>query len=89
MKYGIPSILRCILVSEVLKCRKKKKVLQRMNLWLGQGKGEEEELVREFGTNMYPLLYFKWMANRHLLCIGVCKLFLTREMSILLIIFLE
>ena len=29
--------------------------------------GAGEELVREFGMNMYPLL-FKWMANRHLLC---------------------
>ena len=46
----------------------KKKVLWRMNFWLGQEKGEEEELVREFGTNMYSRLYFKWMANRHLLC---------------------
>ena len=63
MKYGIPLILRCILVSEVLKCEKKKSLTEN-ELVVGAG----EELVREFGMNMYPLLYFKWMANRHLLC---------------------
>ena len=44
--------------------RKKKKSLTENELVVGTG----EELVREFGTNTYPLLYFKWMDNRHLLC---------------------
>ena len=25
-------------------------------------------IIREFGTNMYTLLYLKWITNKHLLC---------------------
>ena len=30
------------------------------NLWLPWGEG----IVREFGTDMYTLLYFKWITNK-------------------------
>ena len=30
--------------------------------------GKEEGIVREFGTDMYTLLYLKWMTNRDMLC---------------------
>ena len=33
----------------------------------GGKNGREEEIVRELGTNMYTLLYFKWITNRDLL----------------------
>ena len=29
-----------------------------------QGKGWGEDIVREFGINMYILLYLKWMTNK-------------------------
>ena len=39
-----------------------------MNLWLlGVGEGWREEIVREFGMNMYTLLYLKWITNKDLL----------------------
>ena len=34
-----------------------------MNSWL-LGKGEG--IVKDFGENMYTLLYFKWITNRNL-----------------------
>ena len=33
--------------------------------WLGEG--WREGIVREFGTDMYILIYFKWMNNKNLL----------------------
>ena len=40
-----------------------------MNLWLPLGDGERwrEGIVREFGIDMYTLLYFKKIANKDLL----------------------
>ena len=35
---------------------------KRMNLWL-----TEEGIVREFGIDMYTLLYLKWITNKVLL----------------------
>ena len=38
---------------------------QRMNLWLPVGKdGGGEEIVREFGMDMYTLLYLKWITTK-------------------------
>ena len=37
-----------------------------MNLWL-LGKGWGEDIVMEFGTDMYTLLYLKWIINKDLL----------------------
>ena len=37
-----------------------------MNLRL-PGEGWGEEIVREFGMDMYTLLYFKWVTNKDLL----------------------
>ena len=37
-----------------------------MNLWL-PGEGWGEGIVREFGINMYTLLYLKWITNKDLL----------------------
>ena len=37
-----------------------------MNLWL-PGKGLGERIVREFGIDMYTLLYLKWITNKDLL----------------------
>ena len=34
---------------------------------MGSGGGWGEEIVREFGTDMYTLLYLKWITNRDLL----------------------
>ena len=31
------------------------------------GKSSEEEIVREFGMDMYTLLYLKWITNKNLL----------------------
>ena len=33
-----------------------------------QGKGWGEGIVREFGMEMCPLLYLKWVTNKVLLC---------------------
>ena len=33
----------------------------------GGGKGWGEGIVREFGIDMYTLLYFKWITNKDLL----------------------
>ena len=45
-----------------------------MNLWLlgaGMGEGWGEGIVREFGLDMYTLLYLKWITNKVLLyCTG-------------------
>ena len=35
--------------------------------WQGFGKGWGEGIVREFGMDMYPMLYFKWITNKNLL----------------------
>ena len=36
-----------------------------MNIWLlGVGEGLREGIVREFGMNMYTLLYLKWITNK-------------------------
>ena len=35
-----------------------------MNLWLPGGRNEGKGLVREFGTDMYTLLYLKWMTSK-------------------------
>ena len=36
-----------------------------MNLWLlGVGEGWREGIVREFGMNMYTLLYLKWITSK-------------------------
>ena len=37
-----------------------------MNLWLPRGK-LGEGIVKEFGIDMYTLLYFKWITNKDLL----------------------
>ena len=39
----------------------------RMNLRFPGGEGWEEGIVREFGIDMYTLLYFKWITNKDLL----------------------
>ena len=39
----------------------------RMNLWL-PGARMGEGIVREFGMDMYTLLYLKWKTNKDLLC---------------------
>ena len=31
--------------------------------------GGREAIVREFGMDMDTMLYFKWITNKHLLCI--------------------
>ena len=45
-----------------------------MNLWLlgvGVGEGWGEGIIREFGVDMYTLLYLKWITNKVLLyCTG-------------------
>ena len=39
-----------------------------MNLWLpGLGGGWRGGIVREFGIDMYTLLYLKWLPNKDLL----------------------
>ena len=38
----------------------------RISLWW-LGEGWREGIVREFGTDMYILIYFKWMNNKNLL----------------------
>ena len=40
----------------------------RMHLWLW-GRRIWGEIVREFGINMYTLLYLKWITSKDLLCI--------------------
>ena len=40
---------------------------QRMNLWLLAGEGGREGIVREFGIDMYILLYLKRLTNKDLL----------------------
>ena len=37
-----------------------------MNLWL-PGEGCGEGIVREFGTDMYTMLYLKWITSKDLL----------------------
>ena len=39
------------------------RTLKRMNLWLPRGEG----IVKEFGMDMYTLLYLKWITNKDLL----------------------
>ena len=36
-------------------------------LTVARGKGGGERIVREFGMDMYTLLYFKWITNKDLL----------------------
>ena len=38
-----------------------------MNLWLPVREGSGEGILREFGTDMYTLLYLKWITNKALL----------------------
>ena len=38
-----------------------------MNLWLLAGEGGREGIVREFGIDMYILLYLKRLTNKDLL----------------------
>ena len=38
-----------------------------MNLWL-PGERIGEGIVREFGMDMYTLLYLKWITNKDVLC---------------------
>ena len=38
-----------------------------MNLWLPVGEGWSKGIVREFGIDMYTLLYFKRIINKDLL----------------------
>ena len=35
-----------------------------MNLWLPEGKGG---IVKEFGIDMYTMIYLKWITNKDLL----------------------
>ena len=48
----------------MIQCRNR---LQRTNLWLSWGEGWREGIVREFGMDMYTLLYLKWITNKDLL----------------------
>ena len=34
---------------------------------VARGEGSVEEIVREFGIDMYTLLYFKWITKKDLL----------------------
>ena len=45
---------------------KSRRDTQRMNLWLPEGK-DQEGIVREFGVDMYTLLYLKQITNKALL----------------------
>ena len=38
-----------------------------MIFWLPVGEAWEEGTAREFGIDMYPLLYLKWITNKDLL----------------------
>ena len=40
---------------------------QRTNFWLLEGKNREEGIVKEFGMDMYTLLYLKWITTKDLL----------------------
>ena len=44
----------------------KQKVTQRANLWWLRGR-MGEEIITEFGMNMFTLLYLKWITNKDLL----------------------
>ena len=44
----------------------KQKVTQSTNLWWLRGR-IGEEIIAEFGMNMYTLLYLKWITNKGLL----------------------
>ena len=35
---------------------------------VASGEGHGEGIVREFGIDMYTLLYLKWITNKDLLC---------------------
>ena len=37
-------------------------------LMVARGEGRREGIVREFGMDMYTLLYLKWISNKGLLC---------------------
>ena len=43
--------------------------LKRTNLIVAREGGWEEEIVGEFGMDMYTLLYLKWITNKDLLYI--------------------
>ena len=43
--------------------------VQVLNLWLPGG-GSGEGIARDFGLDMYTLLYLKWPTNKDLLCIA-------------------
>ena len=38
-----------------------------MNLWLLRGEGQGKGIIREFGIDMYTLLYLKWITSKVLL----------------------
>ena len=40
---------------------------ERMNLMVAGGERWGDGIVREFGMNMYTLLYLKWLTNKDLL----------------------
>ena len=44
----------------------KQKVTQRTNLWRLRGR-MGKGIIREFGMNMYTLLYLQWITNKGLL----------------------
>ena len=58
---------------------KKKKLIYKINTFTGienkfmvpRGKGWGEGIVREFGMDMYTLLYLKWITNKNLVYIAL------------------
>ena len=62
-------ILICEICKEMIQMNSQKRnsQTQRMNLWLPGGRNEGKGLVREFGTDMYTLLYLTWITNQNLL----------------------
>ena len=41
--------------------------LRKLTYGYGRGAGREKRIVREFGIDMYTLLYLKWISNKDLL----------------------
>ena len=39
-----------------------------MNLLVARWEAQGEGIIREYGMDMYTLLYLKWMTNRDMLC---------------------
>ena len=40
---------------------------EQCNITVAREEGWEDGVVREFGMDMYTLLYLKWITNKHLL----------------------